>query len=274
MYRSVFTGVLLGFVILLSATQAATEIVGADSLEQQLTRQLSVDTEVISIETGDDKFYALQNQAYTPEPAGGILILTDPRADADWIAQSEHIRRILPEQGWTLLTLEATNKESEEQRLTRSSTMLDEIKRLKIDRLVIIAYGEAASTALSLVAENNDLRLVLIDAILPRVPRAEINAQMEKLKEVSVIDMTHQLQPADPRVVEDAKLREHLAQQLALPKYVSRTLNAPFTDWNAFQLTYAKKIAGALKTHVIDAEAEEEALKAQRQTLKNTPPSK
>lgn len=249
--------VCLGLCCLIVAASTNAEIVGAESLETQLTRQLSADTEVISIETGSDKFYALQNLAFSPEPEGGILVLTDPRADSDWISQSEHLRQILPSYGWTLITLEATTDQDPEQRLARAKTLLDEIQRLDIDRLVILAYGEAAATALTLVSETQDLRLVLVDAILPRVPRAEISEQMRGLEEVSVIDMTHLLHPSDPRVTEDAKLRQQIAKQLALPLYTSRNLNAPFTDWSASQLTFAKNIAGVLKTHIIEADAQE-----------------
>lgn len=252
MLKSVF----LGICCLFSAASTVAEIVGVESLETQLTRQLSADNEVISIETGSDKFYALQNRAFSPEPEGGILVLTDPRATSDWISQSEYLRQILPEYGWTLITLEATNNQDPEQRLTRAKTLLDEIKRLEIERLVVLAYGEAAATALTLVSETEDLRLVLVDAILPRVPRAEISEKMRALEEVSVIDMTHLLHPSDPRVTEDAKLREQIAKQLALPFYVSRNLNAPSTDWSASQLTFAKNIAGALKTHIIEADAQ------------------
>ena len=255
----------------LPSSQAATEIVGVESLETQLTRQLSADTEVISVETGEDKFYALQNLAFSPEPEGGILVLTDPRADADWITQSEHLRRILPEHGWTLVTLEATNNETEEQRLSRARTLLDEIRRLEIERLVVLAYGEAVNTAMSLSSEDSELRLVFLDAILPRVPRSEISEMMRALEEVSVIDMTHQLHPSDKRVVEDARLRQQLARQLPLPMYVSRRLNAPFTDWNASQLSFAKNIAGALKTHIIEAEAEAEMANSMPVTEQSAP---
>lgn len=250
---------LFALCLVIFRVEAATEMVGVESLETQLTKHLSADTEVLSFETDAEKFYALQNLAYAPEPAGGILILTDPRADTDWITQSHSLRQVLPEQGWTVVTLEATNELTEEQRLNRAKTLLGEIERLEIDRLVVIAFGESASTALTLAADTEDLRLVMLDAILPAAPRSDISAIMEELEEISVIDMTHHTHPLDKRVLEDARLRRLIAKQLALPNYVSRTINTTFTNWSTSQISLAKSIAGALKTHIIEAERMEMA---------------
>lgn len=231
-------------------TQAASS--GAQNYDSQLAQQLSANTEILTIEKDADRFIGLLNRAISSTPLGGILLLTDPRADAEWIVQTTALRETLSRSGWTLITLQAGGEATpDETNLSRARILLDELQRLENERLVILALGTAADFGLTLATEDPTRRLVLVDALLMQHSVAELTERMQTLSNTRLLDIAHQHNSIDPKASENFDLRTAVATQLDLKSYISRQLSGTFTGWQGPQEAFVKSIAGALKTHIL-----------------------
>jgi hypothetical protein len=79
---------------------------GALPMESRLRQQLPMDTTVLTLEVGDERFHALRQEADRAEPIGALLLLPDPGVDEGWVEQSAAIRFDLAQKGWLTLVMQ------------------------------------------------------------------------------------------------------------------------------------------------------------------------
>lgn len=152
-----FIGI-LGLLISCSASAANVNGDTEQGLTEQLTRLLSQGT-AVSLQVGDHNAFAIFSETITGSTQGGIIMLHDNGAHADWPAVIAPLRKGLPQFGWSTLSLQLPQVTDQ----PGYSAALDEIfPRIKaavaflqakgIDNIVIIGDGMGAIAAAAYAA--------------------------------------------------------------------------------------------------------------------------
>lgn len=206
--------------------------------------QLSPFTDLITVEA-DGSFRALQNQTLSPILLGGAILLTDPQPN--WIERTRTLRHGLAQQGWDLMTAEPSA--DPEQVRARAQALIDAQRTAGNKRIVVIALERQAASAIELVKEASDLRLVMYNASSGTAATEALNTQIEILRKTLTIELyTRSITPTE------ASRRHQIAQKTKLATYRARQLSGPPPTTAQLTPTETKRILGAIKTLIIEFE--------------------
>jgi pimeloyl-ACP methyl ester carboxylesterase len=158
-------------------------IVEADSSDYNWEKRISTGivekakaTELFWLETVDDSFLALFNSQHSEEAKGAAIILHSIGGHADWPEVISPVRKILPQSGWSTLSIQLPTISPEnnienygntlqeaEQRIVAAVKLLR--KRGGFSNIILIGHGFGALVSLAYLEKKNSQNVDAIIAI-------------------------------------------------------------------------------------------------------------
>lgn len=296
------------------ATPAAAESAPRDrvlpnpsaAIQADLARALDATTELLWLETGEQKTLALSAPHNTREQSGTVIILHDQHTSADWPELVSTLRKGLPDKGWATLSLQlpdapwlelpprSTGEVSTPSKGTENtadnadaaatptasatySKRMAEITSTAFDRvqsnegeLVILGVGTGAIWATAFVRaqeqSSKNLSLVLLDSRQPEHPQAP--DLMTLLPELSstVLDMYHG-STLQENAAANPRNRNNLAQRNELDNYHQSRLPLLPGDRKKRNQWVLSRVRGFMQTHILAAAEQKKSKKGKRRRV-------
>lgn len=173
------------------------------------------------------KFFSLYKPATTSETLGKVLLLNqqDNRPNAPDVIGP--LRRILPDDGWTTLTIEMPSKletgvnktdDLTPARFNRINNGLEFFQDKPGNGVFVISYGRGAEHALKYLShtqQSNILGLILISGYSEKQSMTEQQWESFKRKHIPVLDLF--VKDDNPKVLRDVNIRsEHYSSNNSL----------------------------------------------------------
>lgn len=279
------------------------------AIQADLARALDATTELIWLESGEQKTLALSAPHNTRKQAGTVIILHDQHTSADWPELVSTLRKGLPDKGWATLSLQlpdapwvepparstsaspstpastegspAPENTAEPVTGNTYSIRMAEITSAAFDQvqanegqLVVLGVGTGAIWATAFIRaqeqSSKDLSLVLLDSRQPEHPQAP--DLMTLLPELSstVLDMYHG-STLQENAAANPRNRSSLAKRNQLDNYHQSRLPLLPGDRKKRNQWVLSRVRGFMNTHIVNAENQKKGKKRKRRRVADLP---
>ena len=173
------------------------------------------------LEADTVRFLALHIQTPAAERLGGVILLHDSNAHADWHEVIQPLRRQLSERGWDSLSIQTPISDDPSDQTVSSSLItlstpriqagIDFLNSRQIDETVLIGHGLGAEMALNFVTQpGNRIRALVAIGVTPSSDAKEDPVlQAISAAEIPILDIYGDLD--HPAIVDSAPLRRGIA---------------------------------------------------------------
>ena len=245
----------------LPAYDNSRETLIADRLEERLKLGNPV-----WLDTGSGDFFAIRTEQMTREPQGVAVLLHGIGAHPDWPVVISQLRKSLPQQGWSTLSVQlpvlppeyaiADYGKTLDEARQRIASALDYLREQQMQPVVIIGYSFGAATAFSYSANLQEtpselLGVVGISAVAQPFmrPPVDLLAEIEGVK-IPVLDIYGSRD--FPEIVDAAADRRLAARKGENPWYQQIEIEGADHNYSGLGNVLGKRISGWLKRLIED----------------------
>ncbi len=173
----------------LAASAATADLLTSQHMQREITAAGDLQGEVIELQSKDGPFLAIHRPRQHGPARGGIVLLHDRLGNADGAEAIRPLRLGLAEAGWDTLSLQLSVEPRSADTIQGTDTVsvarLDSgmawLKARDIDKLVLLAQGDRAGTALQWAAARQSQELgalILLSAALASPPDDELRKRL------------------------------------------------------------------------------------------------
>lgn len=243
---------LLMLTLLALAAQAANL-----SREQRLSEQLdnpALEGEAVRLQGGSDSFLALLQQNRGERRFGGVILLHDRGAHADWQAVIAPLRRHLADTGWDSLSLQMPIEEAAspgklpDDASPRIRAAVDYLRGRQPDLLVLIGHGDGALRALAYLGTQPPPPVRGLVAIgLPVPPGKEGDAVIDAIAGLDLPLLDLYGSQDSPEVVESARSRRGAARRNGREDYRQQRVMGADHDFSGLRQSLERRVGAWLR---------------------------
>lgn len=218
------------------------------------------------LESGNGEFFVIRTEQMTREPQGAVVLLHGIGAHPDWPVVISQLRKSLPQQGWSTLSVQlpvlppehaiADYGKTLDEARRRIGTALEYLREQQIEPVVIIGYSFGAATAFSYSASLQEtpsdlLGVVGISAVAQPFmrPPVDLLAEIEGVK-IPVLDIYGSRD--FPEIVDSAADRRLAARKGENPWYQQIEIEGADHNYSGLGNVLSKRISGWLKKLIED----------------------